>query len=76
LRRHAFDIRRHEQQWIRAVQAQRIGAKIAGIAIEKPEARDIEREIAVFARQQHKVVRLEQQRVANVNRERAVCQKS
>jgi hypothetical protein len=37
-----------------------MGAVIAGVATEKPEARNVEREVSVFARQKHDVVYPEQ----------------
>ncbi len=54
------------------MKAERVGRKIAGVAIEQAEPGDLLHDLAVFARQQDKVVRLEHQWMANVDRERTV----
>jgi hypothetical protein len=73
LRGNSFAGRGHQQQGRRAVQSQLVGRKVAGVAVEQAEPRNVLDDAAVLRRQQDQVIRLEQQGMAYVDGERAVC---
>ena len=54
------------------MKAERVGRKIAGVAIEQPESGNVLHDLAILARQQNEIVRFQQQGMADVDREGAV----